>query len=538
MAFAVLPAYGPPYGDARVEWLDAALEPAKGVLLTTRRECVLDCAGLTCLVAITRIACRSRYLYDIDSVNFGLALDRFSPRLHQPHPPGYFLYVCAGRLFRLLFPDANNALVALSVVASCAAAIVLYLFARNWFGRTAGLFAGLIFLFSPLCWFHGTVALTYIVELFFSALVGYLCWRADTDGVSWLLAAAALGISAGFRPSSLLFLSPLWLFSLRKAGMRNVIAAAALLGVALLAWWIPMLHAAGGARAYFAALNVLWRAVPAKQAIGGTSPMFSVARVLTIAGLGLLCFGCASAFVLQRRSRTDPLLRKKVIFTWIWMGPGLLFFTFVFLLFVNGGYLLVLSPPVFAWLGGRAADWWAQHRAHKAFKSVLLVSAALLNTSVFLFAPFYCSFRSVRQFEAELTRTTRALRSRFDPADTMIVGFDSHFLGYRHAAYYLPEFLAVEYPAVSQSEGKRIFAVHERRTELLTAIPASRFRQFVFLPLPTGRQYREYEERQQARFPAGVLSSQGHDPVFTSGAIASLRHLFPSEMLSHGQQRP
>ena len=34
-----------------------------------------------------------------------------------------------------------------------------------------------IFLFSPLSWFHGTVALTYIVEAFFSALVGYLCWR-------------------------------------------------------------------------------------------------------------------------------------------------------------------------------------------------------------------------------------------------------------------------------------------------------------------------------------------------------------------------
>ncbi|HUJ48894.1 MAG TPA: DUF2723 domain-containing protein, partial [Bryobacteraceae bacterium] len=293
-----------------------------GARLTTRRECVLDCAGLTCLVAITRVACRSRYLYDIDSVNFGLALDRFSPRLHQPHPPGYFLYVCAGRLFRLVFPDANNALVALSVVASCAAAIVLYLLARNWLGRAAGLFAGLIFLFSPLCWFHGTVALTYIVELFFSALVGYLCWRGNTGKGTWRPAAAvALGISAGFRPSSLLFLGPLWLFSLRKAGMRNVMAAAGVLGVTLLAWWIPMLHAAGGARAYFAALNVLWRAVPAKQAIGGTSPILSVARILTIAGLGLLCFGCASAFILRRNFRTDPLLRKKAIFTWIWVSP-------------------------------------------------------------------------------------------------------------------------------------------------------------------------------------------------------------------------
>jgi hypothetical protein len=31
-------------------------------------------------------------------------------------------------------------------------------------------------------------------------------------------------------------------------------------------------------------------------------------------------------------------------------GPGLLFFTFIYLNFVNSGYLLVLTPPLFAWV--------------------------------------------------------------------------------------------------------------------------------------------------------------------------------------------
>ncbi|MGB9414709.1 MAG: DUF2723 domain-containing protein [Acidobacteriaceae bacterium] len=69
------------------------------------------------------------------------------------------------------------------------------------FGIEAARFAGLIFLFSPLAWFHATVALTYIVEAFFSALVGFLCWRMESGNRRMSLPASLiLGISAGIRP--------------------------------------------------------------------------------------------------------------------------------------------------------------------------------------------------------------------------------------------------------------------------------------------------------------------------------------------------
>jgi 4-amino-4-deoxy-L-arabinose transferase-like glycosyltransferase len=172
-------------------------------------------------VAITRWIFRSHFLYDLDSVNFALAMDRFDPRVHQPHPPGYFLYIVLGRLLNTVFHDANLALVVLSILASCGAVIVIYQMAKLWFGPTAALFAASLFLFSPLAWFHGTVALTYIVEAFFSGLSGYLCWRIYSGSQGFILpAAVVLGISAGMRPSSLLFLSPLFLFSLLKAPLK------------------------------------------------------------------------------------------------------------------------------------------------------------------------------------------------------------------------------------------------------------------------------------------------------------------------------
>ena len=178
----------------------------------------LELLLLASAVAITRFAFRSHYLYDLDSVNFALGMGRFDPRVHQPHPPGYFLYICLGRLLNTVFHDANLALVVLSILASCGAVVVIYRMALEWFGPSAARFAGVLFLFSPLAWFHGTVALTYSVEAFFSALLGYLCWRIVCGSERLIVPAGIiLGISAGVRPSSLLFLGPLFLFSLRKA---------------------------------------------------------------------------------------------------------------------------------------------------------------------------------------------------------------------------------------------------------------------------------------------------------------------------------
>src|SRR5215831_12317398 len=37
-------------------------------------------------------------LEDIDSINFALGLRHFDPALHQPHPPGYPIYIALGRL--------------------------------------------------------------------------------------------------------------------------------------------------------------------------------------------------------------------------------------------------------------------------------------------------------------------------------------------------------------------------------------------------------------------------------------------------------
>ncbi len=493
----------------------------------------LSCGLLVCAVALSRFLFRSRYLDDIDSVNYALALGRFDPTVHQPHPPGYFLYVYLGRMARLIFHDPNTALVSVSIAASCAAVAMIYLLADCWFGRRAALFAGLMFVFSPLCWFHGTVALTYIVEAFFSALTGYLCWRTYSGDSRFIVPSAiVLGIAAGCRQSSILFLGPLWLLSVRKAGRKQVWTGLAALLLALAAWFVPMLRESGGASRYFGSFLALWRLAPSRDTVFNSSLAMSLARFCTIVAIAGMCFGGAALLFFRPRgpsTATPPEYKDKQIFTWVWIGPGLLFFTFVFLKFVNSGYFLILSPPLFAWLGAWASAWYEQDDARRIPKALLVGALAIANLAWFVYAPVYCSYRSVRAAESELVSVRDDLNRLADSTDTLIVGFDSHFLGYRHAGYYLPQFLTVQFPELNFPGGKRVFTLEGRDTRLLSKLPLERFKKFVFFPLPAGAAEQAYLNEIRQRFPKGALVSEfAGGREFLVGSPAALPLLFPT----------
>ena len=483
---------------------------------------------LVCAVAITRVFFRSHFLYDVDSVNFALALRRFDPAAHQPHPPGYFLYVCLGRLVNGLLPNPNTALVAVSIAASCAAAWMIYLLTKEWFDRGPALIALGLFLVSPLCWFHGTVALTYIVEAFFSALIGYLCWQAYNGRVLFTVPASlAFGIAAGFRPSTALLLAPLWLVSIYRVRGAYRALGVFTAGAAVLAWFIPMTVASGGAARYFGALAHLWATVPGKRTVL-SSPALAIARLVTVGWIFVLCFGAATPFLFRQADRAPLKGADPKRFTWIWVLPGLLFFTFVFLNYVNSGYLLVLCPPAFAWVAARIHGF-LRSQPHSVLRRAALAAGVAANCAVFAFAPLYCTSRGVRDFERNLSTVTKDFREHLNPADTLIIGFDSHFLGYRHAGYYLPDFVIVQYPEVAYPDGKRVFWMHGRNTRVVSAFSADGFARFALFPLPEGDQYAEYLKGVQGKLPGGALVTAliGNKRVLT-GPASAIPLLFPS----------
>jgi len=211
------------------------------------------------------------------------------------------------------------------------------------------------------------------------------------------------------------------------------------------------------------------------------------------------------------------------------MTPGLLFFAFIFLLFVNGGYLLVVFPPVFAWLGLWASEWYAALRLSKPLKAVAVALLAAINILVFFEAPMYCSYRSVREFEANMRGIQHAIPGIASPENTLIIGFDSHFLGYRHAGYYLPQYTTIEYPKMPTAGGPRISMMRNRDTQLLDGLDIFRFKTFLLFPLPSDEKaYVDYATKIRAKFPqADLRTVHAGNREFVMGPISDLRLLFP-----------
>src|SRR5438093_13557170 len=113
---------------------------------------------------LIRLPFTSRFLYSQDSVQFALALENYDVYLHQPHPPGYFLYVMAGKLLNYFIQDANVSFITISVIASALTVVAVYYLARAIFAEGTAWWAGMLAVTSSLLWFYGEVALSYIVS--------------------------------------------------------------------------------------------------------------------------------------------------------------------------------------------------------------------------------------------------------------------------------------------------------------------------------------------------------------------------------------
>src|SRR5262245_32419683 len=164
-------------------------------------------AGIT---AASRVPFRARLLPTWDTVQFALALHEYDVVKHQPHPPGYILFVALGRLAALATGDATLALTWLAVLASALTVLLVYRLAWMLHDRATAVVAAVGLAASPLFWSYGEVGLSYTMEAALATGVAMLVWpmlggRAAFAGWS----ALALGLAGGVRQSVLVLLFPL-----------------------------------------------------------------------------------------------------------------------------------------------------------------------------------------------------------------------------------------------------------------------------------------------------------------------------------------
>ncbi len=226
---------------------------------------------------VTRVPFAARRLWDHDSVQFALGVEKYDLAAHHPHPPGYPLYIAVLKLLAMLGVDSLHGMVALAILAATlGAGLMVPLTARlalnlglatgagvagddrRGLAATAvraGALAAALYVFNPLLWFYGELPLVYAVEGGMTVGLAYAALRMADGRGPFLAACAAFALAGGVRPSTLVLLLPLFLLGAwhawRRGATAGTMAAGAALGAAVgLAWLAPLLAAAGGYAAY------------------------------------------------------------------------------------------------------------------------------------------------------------------------------------------------------------------------------------------------------------------------------------------------
>jgi 4-amino-4-deoxy-L-arabinose transferase-like glycosyltransferase len=443
-------------------------------------------------------------LYNWDAVQFALALREYDVVKHQPHPPGYILYVALGRLVNAWLEDPAAAYALLAVVFSGATTFVVFYLARDLYDRATALSAAALLAVSPLFWFYGAVGLTYAGEALCASTVAFFAWRAlrgsETD--AWL-AAGYLGLAGGLRQSILVLLFPLWLGATLAGGrrLRTVLVGIAVIALAALTWFLPMVWLTGGLSAYLSASRELAESVvvPTTVWAGPFDTTLRMSRYVlesVLVGLGPLALAAVLLPAYVRRQGWD----SREWFLVGWVLPPVLVYTLVH--FGQAGYVLTFLPALvilltrvtIAVLGSALASRPRRRRLALAAAVVLVV---LVNGSFFVSArplprdfdrprPAWRKAAEDEAFDWILSRTAAALREHeqvvqtfvaairglWDPTDTAVItelGNARSYPWMRHAVYYLPEYPIYELRVGDLPPG--FYAPHQ--AQAMTRVPGS-----------------------------------------------------------------
>lgn len=263
--------------------------------------------GLVTLVA--RLATAAVGPTDWDSSQYAAAVARFDVTHGRPQPPGYFLYVAAGRLIHGMGVDTIHSLVLVSAVASALAAGLVVVAGRDLGGRWVGLAAGLLVATSPFAWFSGSIVATYSFDLLAAPLLMILAWRARPHSWHGAVALASLGLLAGFRQSALQAFALLALVavagSVRRA--REAVWATLAGAAAVVVWFVPMaVTQPGGVSAWALATRIETQgAIRATSVLdlapAGRTNLGTVAANTTVALAPLVTLALLSAVLLGIR---------------------------------------------------------------------------------------------------------------------------------------------------------------------------------------------------------------------------------------------
>jgi hypothetical protein len=262
-------------------------------------------------------------LEDLDSINFALGVRDFDVARHQPHPPGYPLFILAAKGVHAFVPSEVRSLSLLSITAAALAAFALVELMRQIDPTPQAIrqavLATLLTLTAPMYWFSANRPLSDMVGLAAALAVQLAIVSAPTGTrIAWSAFLAAL--ATGIRSQVAWLTMPLVVLAIlrqpRAGRARVAIRAGAAIVAGVLVWFIPLVWLSGGLATYWHALSnqgaedlagvvTLWTTPTPRQLLSGlhsalvapwgTPAMATVVLGFAVAGIARLATASGTA---------------------------------------------------------------------------------------------------------------------------------------------------------------------------------------------------------------------------------------------------
>ncbi len=417
-------------------------------------------ASLALATLLTRFPIRSRTFFEFDSINFAVATFRYDLSQVTPQMPGYILHVLLDRWFNVFTGDLNQAYIWVSILLSIGAVLFLWRAAAVLRGERVGIIAALLWLTTPLFWFHGAVNAIYVEEAFYTSVLLYLGMKwLCSNRRSWevIVYCIALSLATGTRQTSILFFLPatFFLFWKRPPSKRIVILALFCFAVVSVAWLLELFREAGGLSTYLALAKAESNFKTQSILFGNSwqSQLDTIGKVLFyfVLSLGSTWVMVFTLDVWYAR-RSVAFIREharnpKAIFVLLVAFVPLLFYVLVF--FMKAGYLLNVVPSgilVRAVLVDQFAIWLAEgekkranHSSEHAWKltrpiitrNVSLITGILVTLNIlWFFIPWPGTAQNIYDNEDTRNSFIHGAMHRYEHSDSRALTLANRALEY------------------------------------------------------------------------------------------------------------
>ncbi len=395
---------------------------------------------------VLRMYLRTNYLDDWDSVQFMLGLKDYSILAHQPHPPGYPVYIFLGRVFNIIFDDGLQTFTFMSAFFGSLALIPTYLLAEKFFDNRVGLLAAVLLALTPVHLLFSVVVMTDIVSSFFVTSTACLLYMGLRSTKYLYLASLMMGITMGIRWTDILLI-PLFIIVLiyrKQLKICLVSGLIALAGVCL--WFIPVLLDTGF-NTFIAIQKAQWIYASGGSTLSSLGGLTLSNLLITLrAMMTLFIEGWSSVFIIfllitgivilikmkNRYNCVHCIVDKRLVFILSWLVPYFLFAILFYMLYIPR-YLLPLFPPlsiIFAYSMIELAEI-PQRRWIKG--SFFLIFAILI---AYMGSQAIASAYAIHTTAPAPVQAAEWVKGQYSPQDTIVIAGGS----FKHFQYYLPNF--------------------------------------------------------------------------------------------------